>query len=97
MITDAGQAMKLEIDFKKAALWCLQNNVPYESQLHRAFESCDGEIGIVEFIPVPGGIAAGPEIVMCCTKEQAEQLLEIAKKHCPDAVYPIQQALAGRP
>jgi hypothetical protein len=60
---------------------CLSENVPAGSLLHRVFDP-------------PHSIEAGSGVVIVdCTREEAEGLLEVARRHCPNAVLPIQQAI----
>jgi hypothetical protein len=61
------------------------------SPLRRVFEPPQ----MVDFIPAGGFPHAGDvyDVYIECSEQQAMELLEIAKQHCPGAVYPIQEAL----
>jgi hypothetical protein len=90
--------MNLRIELTRNDYLLLLGKIPADSSSRHIFESqkkADG-IGMVEF-QYDQGMPMGDEVVIYCSREDAEQLLAIALQHSTDAAYPIRRALAGLP
>ena len=91
--------MKIVIGLNQTDFVCLRDKIPDDSSLRQVFkpwQNDDDESGYVEFKQTGPGIPLTAEIQIHCSKEEGEQLLAFAKKHCPSAVPPVNAALAGR-
>ena len=91
--------MKIVIGLNQTDFVCLRDKIPDDSSLRQVFkpwQNDDDESGYDEFKQTGPGIPLTAEIQIHCTKEEGEQLLAFAKKHCPSAVPPVNTALAGR-
>jgi hypothetical protein len=90
--------MKIVIGLNQTDFVCLRDKIPTDSSLWQVFKPWqnDDESGYVEFKQTGPGIPLTAEFQIYCSKEQGEQLLAVAKKHCPSVVPPVNAALAGR-
>jgi hypothetical protein len=80
--------VNIHISLTRAAFSCLANKVPIDSLLSRIFQPLDDN-GLGGAVTSAGA----EDVVIHCSREEAEQLVDLAKKHCADAVVPISQAL----
>ena len=90
--------MNIRIGLTRADYHCLLAKVPADSPLSRIFKLKDKDdgVGVVDF----GDDSAqqmGDDVEIYCSTEDAGELHKIAAAECPDALYPIQQALRGLP
>lgn len=91
--------MKITIGLNQADFDCLRGNVSEDSPLWQVFKPWqkDDESGYMDFKHAsPGIMPLTAEFHIYCSKEEGEQLLAIAKKHCLGAVSAINGGLAGR-
>ena len=90
--------MKIVIGLNQTDFVCLRDKIPDDSSLRQVFKPWqnDYESGYVEFKQTGPGIPLTAEFQIHCSKEQGEQLLAVAKNHCPSAIPPVTAALAGR-
>ena len=98
-VRDTHWRMKIVIGLNQADFVCLRDKIPDDSSLRQVFkpwQNDDNESGYDEFKQTGPGIPLTAEIQIHCSKEEGEQLLAFAKKHCPSAVPPVNAALAGR-
>ena len=90
--------MKIVIGLNQTDFVCLRDKIPDDSSLRQVFkpwQNDDDESGYDEFKQTGPGIPLTAEIQIHCSKEEGEQLLAFAKKHCPRAVPPVNAALLG--
>ena len=98
-VRDTHWRMKIVIGLNQADFVCLRDKIPDDLSLRQVFkpwQNDDNESGYDEFKQTGPGIPLTAEIQIHCSKEEGEQLLAFAKKHCPSAVPPVNAALAGR-
>jgi hypothetical protein len=81
--------MDVRIDFTQDDCDCLLDKLPTESLLHRLFEPP----ARTDLTRVSGGLPPGGEVIINCSKADAEDLLKVADVHCPGASYSIKEAI----
>jgi hypothetical protein len=88
--------MKIVIGLNQTDFLCLRDKIPDDSPLRQVFkpwQNDEDENGYVEFKQSGPGIPLTAEFQIHCSKEEGEQLLAFAKKHCQSAVPPVNAAL----
>ena len=83
--------MEIRIDLERDACACLMDSVSVGSPLRRVFEPPQPPA-----VPPTARLPITKVMSIQCTEEEAVELLDLAKQHCPAAIYAIQEALRLR-
>jgi hypothetical protein len=83
--------MKVTIELDQDAHICLRDNIPSDSSLRSLFES--PSMTELSDLGPPGPLPAAKDVVIECEMQEAEALLEIARKNCPEAIADITEGI----